>query len=460
MIRIAAVVLGTCIAVDSADERARTTAASAPTRLGGRASVAVDGPAAFSLPMPGLSREERRAFSIGNSFFRDNWVAAPASAAGRDGLGPHFAANSCSSCHPEDGRGLPPLDGVGAGRGGIVLVSPKDADGEPHPVYGAQLQDLAIEGVRAESAIRARPQVERVRLGDGTEVELERLELELSAPAYGPLGAVRTSLRIGPQVIGLGLLEAVPDASIRAGADPDDRDGDGISGRVHEVRASDGATRVGRFGWKASQPTLEAQVMAALHGDMGLTNPAHRAENHSAAQPDAAAVASGGDPEVDAAKVARLAHYCRVLAVPARRAPRDDADRDLQERGARIFAIIGCASCHLPAMRTDASSPVEGLREVEFHPFTDLLLHDMGEGLADDRRDGAASGREWRTPPLWGIGRLEDVNGHTRLLHDGRARSIEEAIHWHGGEAQRARDAFAGLPAAERAALLAFLQSL
>ena len=428
--------------------------------LGGQTSVAADGGHAFSLPVPGLSREDRRAFSVGNSFFRDNWVAAPASAEGRDGLGPHFSANSCSACHQEDGRGLPPLADVGVGRGSVLFVSPANADGAPHPVYGAQLQDQALEGVRPEGRIELEPKRSFVAFADGSRAELERWDLRVQDTAYGPLGEVRMSLRVGPQVIGLGLLEHVPEAVIRELADPNDRDGDGISGRVHEIRSADGRASVGRFGWKASQPTLDAQVMVALHGDMGLTNPTHRAENHTTSQSDAVQAASGGDPEVDAHKVARLAHYCRVLAVPMQRVPTNSDDLARVQRGAQIFQAIDCAKCHVTTLKTDESSPIEQLRNVEFHPFTDLLLHDMGEGLADNRRDGDASGREWRTPPLWGIGLIETVNGHTRLLHDGRARSIEEAILWHGGEAQRSRDAYLALPKADRDALLAYLKSL
>ena len=429
-------------------------------RLGGPATVEADGPNAFSLPAPGLSREDRRSFSVGNSFFRDNWVAAPASAEGRDGLGPHFSANSCSACHPEDGRGLPPLPDVGRGRGSVLFASPRGADGQPHPIYGAQLQDQAVAGVRPEVSLVARPRAEDPRPDDAARLALERFDVVLADAAYGPLGELRLSLRVGPQIIGLGLLEAVPDEAIHALADPDDRDGDGISGRVHEVVGDDGAARVGRFGWKASQPTLEGQVAAALHGDMGLTTNRHPDENHSAAQLDARQAPSGGGPEVDDHKVARLAHYCRVLAVPAQRVPEDPVRAAEVARGRAVFDAVGCGACHAPTLRTGGTSPIEAFRSVEFHPFTDLLLHDMGDGLADDRRDGAATGREWRTPPLWGIGLLETVNGHTRLLHDGRARSIEEAVLWHGGEAESSRKRFGALPPADRAALLAFLRSL
>jgi len=423
-----------------------------PARLGGPATVDADGPHAFSLPVPGISREDRRAFSVGNSFFRDNWVVAPASADGRDGLGPLFAANSCSACHPDDGRGRPPLVRGEVGLGWVVFVSPREADGAPHPVYGAQVQDQAVPGIRPEATIAVEVVETKGSYADGTAFSLASLVPLLERPGYGPLGDLRVSLRVGPQLVGGGLLEAVDDATILAMADPDDRDGDGISGRAHVVSSE--APRVGRFGWKASQPTLEAQVMAALAGDMGITNPGHRAESQTDAQ--AVVAPSGGDPEADAHKVARIAQYCRALAVPAQRG----AGTPSVERGRARFVEAGCARCHAPTLRTGARSPLEVLRGVEFHPYTDLLLHDMGAGLADDRRDGDASGREWRTPPLWGIGLIETVNGHSRLLHDGRARSIEEAVLWHGGEAQRSRDRFASMSAADRSDLLAFLNSL
>lgn len=429
-------------------------ASSSRVRLGGPATVSESGPNAFSLPIPGLSVGDRRAFSVGNSLFRDNWVIAPASAAGRDGLGPLFNANSCSACHPEDGRGRPPESRDEVGRGMVVFISPSMHDGHAHPVYGHQIQDQAIPGAAPEAKVLLSAQEIPGLYPDGTQWELVRWSVDLIAPAYGELGDVRLSARIGQQLIGMGLLEAVMDESILAMEDPDDRDADGISGRAHMVSAE--GPRVGRFGWKASRPTIRDQVMAALHEDMGITSDAHRAEALTHQQRSLAALASGGDPEIDAHRVERIAHYVRSLAVPARR---NSASADVI-RGESIFTSLGCAGCHRPSLETGTDSPLERLRNVTFHPFTDLLLHDMGDGLADHRRDGDATGREWRTPPLWGIGLIETVNGHTRYLHDGRARSLEEAVLWHGGEAQRSRDAFTSLPAQDRAALLSFLRSL
>jgi len=425
-------------------------------RMGGPAAIEMDGPTAFSLPLPGISREDRRAFAVGNSFFRDNWIVAPASAEGRDGLGPVFNANSCSACHQDDGRGRPPADRHDVGKGMVVFVSPWDDDGAPHPVYGGQLQDQAVPGVAPEARIAVEPEYIAGRYADGTPYELRRWKIALEDAAYGPLGEVRLSMRIGQQLVGMGLLEAIDDRTILAQEDPEDRDGDGISGRAHRVTGADGTVGIGRFGWKASQPTLEGQVIAALHGDIGITSPRRPDEDLTSDQRAAINAPSGGSPEIDAHKVGRIAHYMRALAVPNQRR---SVDADVA-RGRALFEAARCTACHLPEARTGGASQLAQLRGATIHPYTDLLLHDMGEGLADDRRDGDASGREWRTPPLWGIGLLETVNGNQNYLHDGRARTIEEAVLWHGGEAQRSRDAFALMSAEERAALLAFLSSL
>ena len=438
---------------------------------------------AFGWPLPSLTVAERRAFSVGNSFFRDNWVVAPASATGRDGLGPLFNAASCSACHPEDGRGRPPLQPGERGLGMVVLVSPMDADGQPHPVYGPQLQDLAIPGIQPEVTIQLLP-VEvpapaaaaspaaaspaaapaLATAEQGSAATVQQWYVRVTDPAYGPLGPVRLSVRMGPQLIGGGLLEAVPDAALLAHADPNDADQDGISGRASVL--PDG--RVGRFGWKAGKRTLEEQIAGALQQDMGITSPLRPDENHTAAQGVHAPSGGGSssadhaadEPEATASKLQRLAHYCRALAVPAQRG----ADLPEVQRGAAVFANLGCTGCHTPTLQTGDDSPLPVLRHVEFRAYTDLLLHDMGPGLADHRAEsaapGAATGTEWRTPPLWGIGLIQTVNGHTRLLHDGRARSMEEAILWHDGEASASRRAFDECAPADRAALLAFLRSL
>jgi CxxC motif-containing protein (DUF1111 family) len=270
--------------------------------------------------------------------------------------------------------------------------------------------------------------------------------------AYGPLGdGAVVSPRLGPHLIGLGLLEAIPEDRLRELADPDDLDGDGVSGRLQ--RHGDG--RVGRFGWKGDAATVEDQVAGAFVGDMGLTSALHPTDDCTAAQPACGASPSGGDPEVEPQIFDRVLLYSRALAPPVRR----EADHPEVLAGQGLFTELGCAGCHVPAHRTGPGA----LRAVEgqhIFPYTDLLLHDMGPELADGRAVGAADGQEWRTPPLWGLGLQDDVTGEAHFLHDGRARTLTEAVLWHGGEAEAAREAFRTAGATDRAALLAFLRSL
>lgn len=427
-------------------------------RQGGDATVAPAGRESFAQPVDGLSAEQRRAFFVGNSFFNDNWVTAPASAEGRDGLGPIFNAQSCSSCHFKDGRGRPPDDEEDPTRGLLLRLSVVDDDGEvvPHPTLGSQFQDRAVQGVTAEGRVR----IERTELAgtyaDGTPYVLVAPRYVLLAPDGTPIENVLVSPRVAPPVFGVGLLEAVPEAAVLALADPDDADGDGISGRPHLVPGPDGgAPRLGRFGWKAAVATVEAQNAAAFQADVGITSTLHPEQPCTTAQADCLAAPDGGRPELDDAKLARVTFYTRTLAVPARRA----VTAPDVARGAELLRELGCTGCHVPSLPTGPAD-VPALAHQEIRPYTDLLLHDLGPALADDRPDGDATGREWRTAPLWGIGLTATVNGHTRFLHDGRARDLAEAVLWHGGEARAARNAFRRLAAEDRAALLAFLGSL
>jgi CxxC motif-containing protein (DUF1111 family) len=426
---------------------------------GGDATVEVSGSGAFAQPVPGLDSEQRRDFAVGNNFFNDNWVTAPASTAGRDGLGPTFNAQSCSSCHFKDGRAQPPTPEDPTRLGLLVRLSVPGAAGttEPVPGYGDQLQDRAINGVPAEGHITITTAEQPGAYGDGSPYSLLAPTYTVTEPAFGPLpGDVQLSPRVAPAVFGVGLLEAVPEADILAGADSDDADGDGISGRPNRVTdVATGGTSLGRFGWKANVPTVEQQNAGAFHGDIGITSALFPDENCPPEQAACGSALSGGVPELDAAKLQRVTFYTRTLAVPARR----DIGQPVTTEGERLFESLGCASCHLPELRT-GDSDVAALGNQVIHPYTDLLLHDMGPGLADGRPDGEASGSEWRTAPLWGIGLVETVNGHTRFLHDGRARDLSEAILWHGGEAVASADAFRALPARSRDALIAFLESL
>jgi CxxC motif-containing protein (DUF1111 family) len=416
---------------------------------------------AFSQPAPGLSEAHRARFFVGNSFFNQSWVTAPASVATRDGLGPLFNARSCSACHFKDGRGRPPEPGE-APRSLLLRVSVPGtgAHAEPlhHPVYGDQIQGNATGSVPPEANVSVEYEETGGRYASGEEYSLRRPSYVLSRLGYGPVPRdLRVSPRVAPALVGLGLLEAVPEEELAALEDPDDDDGDGVAGRSNRVwDRSKGAKARGRFGWKAEQPTLLQQSAAAFLGDMGITSSLFPAENHTRAQSEAAMQPSGGVPEVGAELLASVVLYVQALGVPARRNLQEPAVR----RGEQLFDEAGCSKCHVPTLRSEPRDELSELGRVTIHPYTDLLLHDMGEGLADGRPSYEASGRHWRTPPLWGLGLIETVNGHTLLLHDGRARNASEAILWHGGEAQAARDAFVSLPREERSSLLAFLASL
>ena len=409
---------------------------------------------AFLRPASNLTPEHEGAFYGGNSFFNDNWVEAPASTQNRDGLGPLFNARSCSGCHFRDGRAQPPEEGDGAMEGLLFRLS--GADGGAERTYGEQLQDVALPGLEPEGRVRIERELISGTFDDGTTYELE-------APTYhldmfdGALEAGATfSPRIAPQMIGLGLLEAIPVDDLLSVEDPDDRDGDGISGRAQwVVDVSTGETMLGRFGWKADAPTVLHQSAAAFNGDIGITSPLFPSDDCTEAQTACRGEPSGGAPEIEMRLLERVTIYSQAVAVPIRRSWDDEEVL----RGKYLFGDIGCASCHTPSHTTGEGSLDEfaGLR---IWPYTDLLLHDMGPGLADGRPLGEADGQEWKTPPLWGLGLVPDVNGHTRYLHDGRARSLEEAVLWHGGEAEEARVRYGGLDPVDREALLRFLRSL
>ncbi len=429
---------------------------------GGDTTVFDRGRNAYALAARNLKGERRDRFFVGNALFNRNWVTAPASTTGIDGLGPTFNASSCSSCHFKDGRGAPPA-APGEPFLGLLLrlsIPGQDAHGGPldEPAYGGQLNHRAILGVPAEGNATVAYEEIPGAYADGTPYSLRRPTYRLDGLAFGPIDpGVLISPRTAPFMIGLGLLEAVDEAAILALADEHDADGDGISGRPNEVwDPKHQRTRLGRFGWKANQAGLEQQNAGAFLGDLGITSPLHPAESCPPAQTACAAAPTGGAPELDQEKLDEVTYYSRLLAVPARR----DYEAPEVLRGKALFRDAGCAACHVPELHT---ASLDGFPELEgqtIRPFTDLLLHDLGDGLADGRPDFLADGREWRTPPLWGLGLVGVVNDHTLLLHDGRARGFAEAILWHGGEAEPAREAFRTLDAGDRAALIRFLESL
>jgi CxxC motif-containing protein (DUF1111 family) len=466
MRRTAALVLVSCAAAAAAGAARLETSASRElleARSAGDATTDVQSRAAFSQHVPGLTPEQLRTFAMGNRLFQTPWVEAPASVALFDGLGPFFSNRSCSGCHVRDGRGRPPEGPEDASRSMVVKLGGTDSSGRmaPDPNYGRVLSERAVQGLAPEARLVVRWEAVEHVYPSGETVPLRRPRLEVVDAAYGPLSpGVRISARIAPAVIGVGLLECVSDSLLAALADPEDADGDGVSGRVHWRDVTEpGATRTrrmaGRYGWKAAQHSVASQVSTALAEDMGITTPARPQLEVTDAQREARRRPSGGEPELTGASLAALIGYGRMVAVPARRGLDDPAVR----RGAERFRESGCASCHVPTLTT-GHDEVAALSRQVFHPFTDLLLHDMGPGLSDGLPEGDARAPEWRTPPLWGIGRAAVVNGSLFLLHDGRARSHEEAILWHDGEARRSREAFRALPAGSRGDLIRFLESL
>ncbi|MCF5708460.1 c-type cytochrome [Pseudomonas syringae] len=461
------------LVVSGCDDAPRFTHAEPGEALsGGSATVRKSDQNAFSMPSANLSPVRRLDFSVGNSFFRSPWVIAPSTTTARDGLGPLFNTNACQNCHIKDGRGHPPeADDTNAVSMLVRLSIPNKPEFAdliqrngvlPEPVYGGQLQDMSNPGVAPEGKVRVEYDAMSVKFRDGTAVELRQPTLRITQLGYGPLHPdTHVSARIAPPMIGLGLLEAIPDEAILANADPDDKDGNGISGRANWVW-DDAQQKVvmGRFGWKAGQPNLNQQNVHAFSGDMGLTTRLRRFDDCTPAQTDCLAAPNGngpdGEPEVSDNILRLVEFYTRNLGVPARRNVEDPQVLG----GKNLFFQAGCQQCHTPTFKTRSDAAEPELANQQIRPYTDLLLHDMGEGLADNRTEFQATGREWRTPPLWGLGLTAAVNGHTQMLHDGRARNALEAILWHGGEAQAAQRQVLAFNAEQREALLAFLNSL
>lgn len=433
--------------------------APAGQRSGGDFTAAYTGPEAYAQAGP-LAPDQLALYEEGRAAFLQRWVVAP-SPFGLWGRGPLSNGEGCSDCHPGNGRGAPPLAATEPMRSMVVRLSipGRDAHGGPlpDPIYGDQLQFQGVLGkVPGEGEAYVRWRETTVVLADGQTVALRAPVLELGELAYGPLDAhVMYSLRAAPPVFGLGLLEAVPEETLLSIAASQKQVG--FAGRPNRVWDRDeGAASPGRFGLKANQPDLRQHVTSAFLADLGVTSAQLPEENCTGMQRECRTMPLFHQPELDAPQLDALLFYLRMLAVPARR----NADDPQVQQGERLFTHLQCAACHVPTLVTGDSPALSQLARQTIHPYTDLLLHDMGEGLADGRPDFEAGPRDWRTPPLWGLGLSERVNGSGFLLHDGRARNVVEAILWHGGEAQGSRDAFARLPRGERDAVVAFLQSL
>ncbi len=433
----------------------------------------------FSHPSKNMPAKRMFDFKIGKAVFRQRWAPAPAIDGSPDGLGPLFNARSCNQCHVRDGRGRPPLAGPSQDKAASLvlhlsvppqtneqkeLLARRHINAVPDPTYGYQLQDQAIRGHVAEGKIKTTYEEHTVRLKDGTIVSLRKPVYSLNKLGYGPLHPqIRMSARIAPPLIGLGLLEAINAENILALADPDDDNGDGISGRVNEVWSIEKSKVVlGRFGWKAGQPSISQQNASAFAGDIGISS-ALRPKPYGDCTPPqtqclaaANALSRAGHTEVSKTLFDLIDFYARNLAVPARR---NIADKKILS-GKLLFYKSGCAKCHYPKFNTGKNPQDTTHSDQLIWPYSDMLLHDLGPGLADNRPEGVANGREWRTSPLWGIGLTKTVSGHTFYLHDGRARNLLEAILWHGGEARSARETVVEMSTLDRDALISFLLSL
>lgn len=435
------------------------------------------------LPAANLANELKPNFFAGKALAEQPWVKAPTITAARDGLGPIYNARSCFSCHARGERGRLPENPSQGLHAAIVKISipglAKRGGSVPEPIYGSQLQTQSISllhqfrqgplqpamfsqgEVSAEADIRLQWRSEVFTYPDGTQITLRRPQLDVAYLGYGGLHSQAIlSLRNTPVIYGVGLLDSVADEQILAWADPEDSNHDGISGRANRVwNYALGQYSLGRFGWKASRPDVSHITAAAFAQDIGITNPLFPqpvCTKKQTACGKASLIKTGSDPELSQALLDLTVHFVRNIAVPKVSSLTDSA-----QEGQVLFDDIGCARCHRPYYRTATVPAQPQLSQQAIWPYSDLLLHDMGEGLADHFSEYDASGREWRTPPLWGLARSPSVlKGAGYLLHDGRAQTIEQAVIWHGGEAETAKQRYVQLKHRQRSALLEFLESI
>ena len=441
------------------------------------AARAIDANAVYMQPISGLSETQLKQFRAGEKLFRTSWILFPSLPIPNWeyvrppsmiawGLGPTFIANSCMACHIQAGHGKT-SDRLGTPISQqLVRISlpgtGKHGEPLPHPHYGHQLQPFDVitpdktHTKEGEADVFVDWVPVAVTLPDGTSVELRKPHIRIENPAFGPLGDnLLTSLRNARAVFGLGFLEAVTEEDILAIAKLQATQG--LNGRPNYVRDDvNDKTSIGRFGWKANQPSVRQQIAAAFHGDMGVTSPLYIQQDCPPVQKHCQAMPPGDKAELRAHELEEISFWTMALDAP----PSRDQKQEHIQRGEALFIQARCAQCHLPELKTGNFAALPALSHRRFNAYTDLLLHDMGEGLADGRPDFRAGPRDWRTSPLWGIGLSKQVNGSTNLLHDGRARNVLEAILWHGGEAQVSRDAFAGMSKADREDLVAFVNAL
>jgi CxxC motif-containing protein (DUF1111 family) len=421
---------------------------------GGMATVFDESSKAFTHAADGLNTRDERVHEIGDAAFEQTFVTAPAPV--NSGLGPVFNNVSCISCHHNDGKGTPTAGFSTSSLLFRLSLPGTDANGGPVPVpgFGLQLQDQAIFGKAPEAKINISYTESPFTYADGETVSLRKPAYTLQNPYQSIASGYLLSPRLAPPVFGLGLLENIPEATIVANADEHDTNGDGISGRPNYVwNPYTQKKELGRFGLKANTPSILVQAAGAYQQDMGISNYVFKQES-SFGQTQADNL--NDDPELQDSILNAVFFYIKTLAVPARRNVTDTDNK----KGEQLFTQINCSGCHKPTMQTGTDLTLQSVSNQRIHPYTDLLLHDMGDGLADNRPDFLATGKEWRTAPLWGIGLFEKTNGTPFYLHDGRARSIEAAILWHGGEASQAKNKFTQLSKTDRQAVLKFLKSL
>ncbi len=420
---------------------------------GGKATVFGLG---FSVPAPNLTASIQEKHDAGDLDFEQSFVTAPSPVFG--GLGPVFNHISCVGCHPADGRAPFPTDlNISNGLLFRISIPGTDINGGPLdvPGFGGQLQQRVSAGKKPEAQINVRYEEKIVQFADGSSVTLRKPIFSLTNP-YIPLpSGTMISPRLAPPVFAMGLLEAIPESRMLALQDINDTDKDGISGKINYVwDAKSSSMKPGRFGWKAEAPTSLQQVAGAYHQDMGITNPMFSTESsYGQSQYD------GLDDETEITQtiLENVTIYVQTLGPPA---PRNLNDETVL-KGRTLFYEAKCTACHTPKHTTDTNfSEIPEFSNQTIYPYTDMLLHDMGDDLADNRPTFDATGNEWQTRPLWGIGLTQFNNGHTNFLHDGRARNIEEAILWHGGEAQKSKEYYMKLTKIEREAVLKFINAL
>lgn len=423
---------------------------------GGKTTVFIDGPTSYNFPSNNLDAAGLQMHLNADKAFSQKFVSAPAFNFG--GLGPIFNQNSCDGCHVRNGKGIiPSVDGDRSSGALMRLSLPgySPTDGNiPVPGFGFQLQSKAIFGETPEGALSITQVQKIVEFVDGTTATITKNNYQI-INTYIPLpGNVQTSFRNAPAIFGLGLIEAIAAADILKHADPDDLDKDGISGKpnyVYDVTSK--SMKLGKYGWKAGQPTTLQQTANAALNDMGLTNSLFTKESCYGQSNCNSGIQEQLDLDDDLLNL--LNFYVETVAVPA---TRNTKHKDFIA-GKEIFTKLKCSSCHVPSYMT-STHPIKELSNQKIFPYSDFLLHDMGEGLADNRTEFDATGNEWRTPPLWGLGLNKIVNSKTSFLHDGRANTIEEAILWHGGEAEKSQKDYLKLSKQEREQLLFFLNSL